>query len=164
MPASFADIEVVAFDIDGTLTDAKTTWLGPEIGWTQTYSTRDGEAILHLVRSGLVVLPLSRNKTRVARSRMEALEVPLDFLGVADKAEALAALARKVERPLERILFVGDGREDAAIFSRVGLGCAVRDAHPEAIRAAHLVLESKGGDRAMEEISLKLLEAREPRG
>jgi 3-deoxy-D-manno-octulosonate 8-phosphate phosphatase (KDO 8-P phosphatase) len=161
MASSFGRIEVVAFDIDGTLTDAKTTWLGPEIGWTQIYSTRDGEAILHLVRSGIVVLPLSRNTTLVARSRMEALKLPLDFLGVSDKATAIPELAKKTERSLERVLFVGDGREDAEVFRQVGLGCAVRDAHPDALAAAHVVLESRGGERVMEEISVRILKARE---
>ncbi len=82
---AFADVEVVAFDIDGTLTDGTTTYLGPDHGWSQTYSTRDGEAILHMVATGLVVLPLSRNRTDTARARMEGLKLPLDFLGVDDK-------------------------------------------------------------------------------
>jgi 3-deoxy-D-manno-octulosonate 8-phosphate phosphatase (KDO 8-P phosphatase) len=163
MAASFADIDVVAFDIDGTLTDARTTWLGPDVGYTQTYSTRDGEALLHLVRSGIAVLPLSRNLTESARARMKALALPLDFLGVSDKLAALPELARKAERPLARVLYVGDGREDAAVFREVGLGCAVRDAHPLAIAAAHVVLESRGGERAMEEISLRIDAAREGR-
>ena len=41
---AFADVALVAFDIDGTLTDATTRWAGESIGWVQRYSVRDGEA------------------------------------------------------------------------------------------------------------------------
>ena len=70
------------------------------------------------------------------------------------------SLSRKLERALDVVLFVGDGREDADVFEKVGLGCAVRDAHPVALAAAHVVLESRGGDRVMEEISLRIDRAR----
>lgn len=153
-------IRVVAFDIDGTLTDATTSWLGPELGWTQTYSTRDGEAILELVRDGLVVLPLSRNRTTTARVRMESLKLRLDWLGTADKLASMRDLSVALDVPLEAVLFVGDGREDAAIFEIVGVGCAVRDAHPAARRSAAWRLERAGGDRVMEEIADALLDVR----
>jgi 3-deoxy-D-manno-octulosonate 8-phosphate phosphatase (KDO 8-P phosphatase) len=157
----FSSVEVVAFDIDGTLTDGTTTWLGQDTGWTQTYSTRDGEAILHLGRMGLTVVPLSRNRTRAARARMEGLGLRLDYLGVDVKTKAMVSLGKELGVPLERVLFVGDGREDAEVFALVGVACAVRDAHPAAIGAAHVVLESRGGDRVMEEIALRIERARE---
>ena len=159
-PSDFARVEIVAFDIDGTLTDATTSYLGPDHGWTQTYSTRDGEAIIHMIKSGLIVVPVSRNKTKSARARMEGLQLPLEFMGVDDKVKAIMNLSRKLERPLDAVLFVGDGREDADVFEEVGIGCAVRDAHPVALAAAHVVLESRGGDRVMEEISLRIDRAR----
>jgi 3-deoxy-D-manno-octulosonate 8-phosphate phosphatase (KDO 8-P phosphatase) len=157
---TFARVEIVAFDIDGTLTDGRTTYLGPERGWSQTYSTRDGEAILHMVATGLTVVPLSRNRTETARARMEGLKLPLDFLGVENKTTAVSALAARFERPLESVLFVGDGREDAAVFALVGVACAVHDAHPAALAAAHVVLDARGGERVMEEISLRIERAR----
>lgn len=161
---ALARIRVVAFDIDGTLTDATTSWLGPELGWTQTYSTRDGEAILELVREGLVVLPLSRNRTTTARVRMESLKLRLDWLGTTDKLASMRELAVALDVPLDAILFVGDGREDAAIFEIVGVGCAVADAHPAAQRSAAWQLERGGGARVMEEIAEALLDARRAAG
>lgn len=157
---ALARIRVVAFDIDGTLTDATTSWLGPELGWTQTYSTRDGEAILELVAAGLVVVPVSRNRTITARTRMEGLKLRLDWLGTTDKAASILEASTALDVPLAQFLFVGDGREDAAIFDRVGMGVAVRDAHPLAKARARWVLERAGGQRVMEEISEELLSAR----
>lgn len=156
----FASIDLFAFDIDGTLTDATTTWLGPDVGWTQTYSVRDGEALLRLVRAGIPAAPLSRNRTACARVRMEALGVRLDWLGVSDKLEALGAMAKAFGVPLDRVCFVGDGIEDAAIFAEVGLGCAVADAHPKALAAAAHVTRAKGGARVIEELADQILAAK----
>ena len=157
---AFNSVDLVAFDIDGTLTDGTTTWLGNEIGWTQTYSTRDGESMLRLVKIGLHVVPLSRNKTACARARMDALGLPLDWLGVADKVEGLRAIATRFVVAPERICYLGDGLEDASVFAMVGSSCAVADAHPRARAAASFVTRAKGGDRAFEEVALRILDAR----
>jgi YrbI family 3-deoxy-D-manno-octulosonate 8-phosphate phosphatase len=156
----FLAVDLFAFDIDGTLTDGTTTWLGPEVGWTQTYSVRDGEAILRLKRLGMPVVPLSRNRTRCARTRMEALRLRLDWLGVEDKIAALDGLAAAHAVPKGRICFIGDGLEDAAVFALVGCPCAVADAHPLALAAAAHVTAARGGHRAIEELSDLIIAAK----
>jgi 3-deoxy-D-manno-octulosonate 8-phosphate phosphatase (KDO 8-P phosphatase) len=150
-------VDLVAFDIDGTLTDATTSWLGPEIGWTQRYSTRDGEAILSLLRASIQVAPLSRNRTECARVRMTALGLPLHTLGVKDKVAAVHDLSRELKVPLERVCYIGDGAEDAAVFALVAVGCAVADAHPLAREAATFCTKARGGERAFEELAHTIL-------
>jgi len=152
---AFADVALVAFDIDGTLTDATTWWAGETVGWVQRYSVRDGEAILRL-KQRLPVLPISRNLTASARERIRLLGLDARWLGVADKLDALAQVCREYVVEPQRVCFVGDGIDDAEVFECVGLGCAVADAHPKAIAAARVVLSSKGGDRAIEELERRL--------
>src|SRR5688572_8925853 len=84
----FQDIELLAFDIDGTLTDGTTWWGGEPTGWVQRYSVRDGEALLRL-QARLPVVPLSRNKTEAARERMRRLGMTVRWVGVTDKVVAL---------------------------------------------------------------------------
>jgi 3-deoxy-D-manno-octulosonate 8-phosphate phosphatase (KDO 8-P phosphatase) len=150
-------IALVAFDIDGTLTDASTWWAGEATGWVQRYSVRDGEAILRLA-ARMPVLPLSRNQTAAARERISLLRLDARWLGVRDKLEALPQICREYAIEAAQICFVGDGLDDALVFPRVGLGCAVADAHPQARAAAHRVLTARGGERVMEELE-QLLEA-----
>src|SRR5216684_1030341 len=128
----FLDIDLLVVDIDGTLTDAKLAWAGPEIGFTQIFSVRDGESIRRLCQRGIPVVPLSRNPTLCARTRMEGLGLPCDWLGVADKLIAFQELRQRYAIPLERIAYVADGREDVAILEVVGLPIAVADAHRSA--------------------------------
>lgn len=159
-----AAIELLTFDIDGTLTDATTWWAGEEAGWIQRYCVRDGEALRRLIAAGLMVVPLSRNGTQAARRRMEHLRCALDWLGVSDKLAALEQIrARHGEPALDRILHIGDGPDDAELFERVGVGVAVADAHPRALETASLVLRSVGGGRAIEELETLLVRAGNPR-
>ncbi len=144
-----------AFDIDGTLTDATTWWGGPELGWLQRYSVRDGEALLR-IKDRMPTVPLSRNKTRSAAVRMEGLKFDCRWLGVSDKVAALAEICAEYSVTPEQICFVGDGPDDAEVFTKIALGCAVADAHPAARDAAALVLDSPGGARAIEEIELRM--------
>ncbi len=148
-------IRLVAFDIDGTLTDATTWWGGEGRGWLQRYSVRDGEAILRLKQEHHV-LPLSRNRTESAAERMRRLELDARWLGVGDKISSLRKICNEYQVSPDAVCFVGDGPDDAAVFPLVGLGLAVADAHPDARAAAHVVMDAKGGERVMEELELRL--------
>src|SRR6266542_1172221 len=155
----FLDIDLLVVDIDGTLTDAKLAWAGPEIGFTQIFSVRDGESIRRLCQRGIPVVPLSRNATLCARTRMEGLGLPFDWLGVGDKLLAFQELRQRYAVPLEAIAYVADGREDVPILEIVGFPIAVADAHERAQRAAKFVTRARGGDHALEEVIDLVLEA-----
>jgi len=160
MKEPFAKVELFAFDIDGTLTDGTTTWLGDDVGWVQNYSVRDGEALLRIQAQGVPVIPLSRNKTKCARVRMERLGLPTDWLGVSDKTSALADLSKRRDVSYDRLLYVGDGIEDAPILRAVGCGVAVADAHSKTREAADYVAQAKGGARVIEELADLLFAAK----
>lgn len=150
-----AEAALLAFDIDGTLTDATTWWGGPDLGWLQTYSVRDGEALLR-IRKRIPVVPLSRNKTHAARVRMEGLGMDTRWLGTSDKIASLAEICAAFEVEPSAVMHIGDGPDDAAVFEAVGFGVAVADAHPDAIDAASVVLDAAGGARAIEELELRM--------
>ncbi len=156
---SFGEVALFAFDIDGTLTDAPTWWGRARVGWLQRYSVRDGEALLR-IKERMPVVPLSRNRTDAARERMRGLELETRWVGVKDKLAALDEICTTYAVQPGQICFVGDGPDDAEVFARVGLGCAVADAHPKAIAAAALVLIARGGQRAIEEIELRMEESK----
>jgi len=158
MPDKLPPVQLLAFDLDGTLTDGTTWYAGADLGWVQRYSIRDGEALLRLVERGLRVAPLSRNRTDSARRRIEHLGLPTTWLGVSNKAPAFDDMLAAFGLRQGNACFIGDGREDAEILGRVGVGLAVGNAHPEACAAARRVLERCGGMHVVEEVEL-LLEA-----
>lgn len=161
MTLSFPRIELLALDVDGTLTDARTWWQGADLGWIQSYSVRDGEAILRMTARGLPIVPVSANLTASAKERMERLGLRTRWMGVTDKVAAINEIARTFNIQREHICYVGDGLGDCEVFKLVGLGCAVRDAHPEALRSAHYVTQARGGQHVIEEVEQLIFHARD---
>jgi YrbI family 3-deoxy-D-manno-octulosonate 8-phosphate phosphatase len=160
MDARVAEVDLVVVDIDGTLTDAKVAWGGPEVGWTQVFSVRDGESIRRLCQRGVQVVPLSRNQTRCARVRMEGLGLPCDWVGVTDKLVAFHTLMTRYPVPLERVAYLADGREDVPILELVGLPLAVANAHRSVQEVAKYVTHAPGGEHAFEEVADLIFDAR----
>ncbi|MEM6991276.1 MAG: HAD hydrolase family protein [Myxococcota bacterium] len=147
----FSTIKLLAFDIDGTLTDGTTWWGGDDLGWLQRYSERDAEALSRL-KSQLHVVPLSDNETQSARERMTALGLDARWVGVTDKLAALRQICAEHVVHVDDVCFVGDGLDDVDVLKAVKVGCAVADAHILALEAADLILEAAGGDRVLEEL------------
>lgn len=56
------------------------------------------------------------------------------------------------------VAYMGDGMYDADIFPVVGYGIAPANAHPLALQAAHFVTHAKGGEGAVGEACLHILE------
>jgi 3-deoxy-D-manno-octulosonate 8-phosphate phosphatase (KDO 8-P phosphatase) len=160
MHLPWQDLELLVIDIDGTLTDAKLAWAGPEIGFTQVYSVRDGESLRRLVHRGVRVVPLSRNGTLCARTRMQGLGLSCEWVGVVDKLAAFHDLERRYGTPRARMGYVADGREDAEILELVGFPVAVADGHRTAREAAKYVTAARGGEHVMEEVADLVFEAK----
>jgi 3-deoxy-D-manno-octulosonate 8-phosphate phosphatase (KDO 8-P phosphatase) len=160
MDARFRAVSLLLVDIDGTLTDATIYWGGPSVGWTQRFSVRDGEAIRRLTGKGVPVVPLSRNPSVCAKTRIEGLGLPTEWLGVSDKLAGLEQIVVRYAVHLGSICYVADGREDVPVLQKVGLPCAVADAHTLAKAAAKYVTTRRGGDHALEEIADLIWEAR----
>lgn len=148
----FARVRLLAVDIDGTLTDGFLYWGGPTIGWTQRFCVRDGEALLRLVRAGVQVVPISRNRTACARARMEGLGFDCTWVGITDKLLALEELTAKYQVPASAIAYAGDGHEDVPILRQVAVACVPADGHKDARAVAAFVTQAKGGEGAVEEI------------
>ncbi|QQR89926.1 MAG: HAD hydrolase family protein [Myxococcales bacterium] len=150
-------IRLIAFDIDGVLTTSQTFWLGEELGWSQFYSVRDGEAFLRLRAGGYILVPISANKTLSAKKRMEQFAFDCTWLGVSDKLTAINEATAKYQVSFEETCYVADGLGDVEALKQVGLGIAPCDAHPVCKTAAKHVLKAKGGSYVIEELELYLI-------
>ena len=163
-PYALAAVRLLGVDIDGTLTDGFLYWAGPDVGWTQRYAVRDGEALLRLVAAGVQVVPISRNRTACAKARMAGLKLPTQWVGVVDKLAALQEVAAHYQILPAAMAYVGDGHEDAPILAAVGVSFAPADAHPRARAAATCTTLAAGGKAAVEEVVERLLAAQSRHG
>ncbi len=76
---------------------------------------------------------------------------------LANKGDALSAMAKLLAIPLAEIAVIGDGRNDVAMFRRAGLSIAMGNAGPEVKQAADLVTGSNGDDGFAQAVDIFIL-------
>jgi 3-deoxy-D-manno-octulosonate 8-phosphate phosphatase (KDO 8-P phosphatase) len=154
-----ADVRVVAFDVDGTLTDGRVQ-MQADGQDTVSFHVRDGLAIRLLIGAGVPVAFVSGRQSEAARARAKVLGVPHVHVGVKDKPAVLRKIAGEEGVELRQIMFVGDDLPDLPALAVVGLPAAVADAAPEVLERAALVLGTDGGDGVAREVAERLLRVR----
>ena len=111
---------------------------------------RDQESdILAEAHAGLTVSP------SVAPAMPDSLFINLTPEGV-DKGSAVRAVAAAAGVPLERVMYVGDGRNDAVAMRAVGFPVAMANAEEETLAAARHVVGHVDEDGLVEAIEIAL--------
>ena len=102
-----AQIKVLAFDVDGVLTDGKIIYSssGAEL---KAFNVRDGLIISHLKKAGLITGIISGRESAAVTRR--AVELKLDFChqGIEDKAWAFAQILKHHKLKAKQVCFIGD--------------------------------------------------------
>lgn len=153
-----AAIRLVAFDVDGTLTDGGLTrdGLGQEI---KTFHVHDGLGLKLLMRQRIVVALVTARSSPVVAARAAELGIEELHQGVADKGDCLRALARRHAIPLDQCAFMGDDLPDLPAMQAAGLSCAPGNAHPWVAERVDLHTQARAGQGAAREFCDLLLAA-----
>ena len=143
-------IAALILDFDGVFTNNKV--IVQQDGREAVVCDRsDGWGIGQLKKTGLPILVLSTEPNPVVRARADKLGLPC-LQNISDKWSVLAAwLAERGIEP-QQVVYVGNDANDLECMRHVGCAVAPADAYPEALSAAQIILEHKGGDGAIREI------------
>ena len=148
-------LDALVFDFDGVFTDNRVTVL--EEGHEAVVCSRgDGMGIELLRRAGWPMVVLSKESHPIVSARCAKLRLECQQ-GVDDKLPALHRWLESHGFALERTLYVGNDINDLACLTVVGCPVVVADAHPEAARAARIILEKPGGQGALRELAELIL-------
>ena len=146
--------QVLILDVDGVLTTGQFLYSlrGKEF---KVFGPDDNDG-LSLLKDRLEVRFVTGDRKGLPISRKRIVEdmgYPLDLVSTVRRLEWIA------ERyPLERVIYMGDGIFDHYVMRRVGYAIAPGNADPLARAAAHFVTQRHGGDRAVAEACLHILE------
>jgi 3-deoxy-D-manno-octulosonate 8-phosphate phosphatase (KDO 8-P phosphatase) len=154
-----ADVEIVAMDIDGVLTDGH-TWQLDNGEQMLCFSVQDGVSLNLCRYAGVKLAVLSGRDLPAARIRMERFPIEEMRLGCIDKVTAMREIAAKYDVPLERVAFIGDDMIDLPLLKLVGLPVAVPNAIQEVLSAAAWVTGRPGGEGALRDLITLVLKAR----
>lgn len=139
-----SDIKLVAFDVDGVLTDGQ-LYYGPEGESLKVFHVRDGVALKILPDMGIEVAVVSAKDSPALRTRLRELGVQNAFVGCHDKLQRLQALADELGLAPHQVAFVGDDLVDLKVMDWCGCGLAPADAYSLVLERADRVLSVKGG-------------------
>jgi 3-deoxy-D-manno-octulosonate 8-phosphate phosphatase (KDO 8-P phosphatase) len=162
-PHVASTIQLVAFDVDGVLTDGG-IYLGDVGGMRgefKRYDIQDGLGILFLRMAGIRVVIITGRVSDSVRLRADELDV--DYLVQDPGVKKLAAFRRMASKfgvEIGQCAFVGDDFPDLAALRVAGLSVAVANAAPEVAAACDLKLSRTGGHGAAREFAELLLKAR----
>ena len=149
--ARAAKIKLVAFDVDGTLTDGRLIYSedGREL---KAFHALDGHGLKRLMANGVDVALVSARISHVVALRAEELGIDHVYQGQFDKRACLEDLLRGAGLTAEQAAFMGDDVADLPPMHLAGLAVAVANAHPWVVERAHWRTSAKGGRGAAREL------------
>lgn len=154
-----AQIELVAFDVDGVLTDGR-LYIGDNGVEYKAFYSRDGYGMRMLMDSGIDIGVITGRNSELVADRMSALGVTHVYQGRREKLPALEELCKASGLKPGQIAFVGDDVMDLPVMLRTGLAVAVADAHPLVLEHAHWQTPSPGGRGAARDVCEFVMRAR----
>ncbi len=156
-------IRLVAFDVDGVMTDAGIYLgvAGPERCELKKFSTQDSVGIKILMAAGIEIALVSGRVSEATSVRAAELGIK-EVIQVRDaiKVPPFRALLARKGVQLSEVAFVGDDIPDIPVMKLVALPVAVKNAVPEVNELAAYSTSRKGGDGAVREFVEALLKAR----
>lgn len=148
---NLAEIQLLALDVDGVLTDG-TLVVDSNGSESKNFNSVDGHGIRLWRRAGLKVALLSGRTSAPTRHRARQLEIDHVLEDCHYKLPAFEKLLEQLGLGPENVAFVGDDLPDLPVIRYVGFGVAVANAADEVKQHADYVTARPGGDGAVREV------------
>jgi 3-deoxy-D-manno-octulosonate 8-phosphate phosphatase (KDO 8-P phosphatase) len=148
--ARAARIKLVAFDIDGVMTDGGLHYTN-DGGELKTFNVQDGLGLKMMQRAGIELAIVTGRTSGVVAARAADLGIEHVYQGVADKRAAVGGLLDKLGLHWPDCAFMGDDLIDLPAMSQCGLAIAPANARPIVKERAHAVTDAGGGHGAVRE-------------
>lgn len=145
------DIKLIAFDIDGVMTDGSLTFLedGREI---KTFNAKDGLGVVMLSKAGVITSIITARNNGTVSHRAEILNIKELYMGQKNKIVALNELIEKYNLKKSEIAYMGDDLPDICVLKEVGLKCCPIDAVDEVREVCNFISNYGGGKGAVREV------------
>ena len=153
-------IRSVFFDVDGVLS-CETIPQHPNGDPMRTVNIKDGYAMQHAMKCGLILAIITGGRTEAVRIRYVSLGLKDVILGAAVKIKAYNDLKKKYGLRNEEIAYVGDDIPDYEVLTTCGLPCCPADAAPEIKAVCTYISHKNGGQGCARDILEQILKAKD---
>ncbi len=149
------NIKVLAFDVDGILTNGLIWYEGKNIGWNRCFNVRDGHMMREMMKLGYKVGVITGGNSQSIYRRFGkepgGLNVDFIFAGSEDKKQYYEKIKQWGFADQE-ILYMGDEYFDLPILKSCGLSATVPQASREIRKAVDYVTKTPAGQGAAREV------------
>jgi len=145
-------IKVVAFDLDGILTDGHLWWAGEEVGWNRKFYIYDGYGMKLLMKAGLKVGVITGGDSISVKKRVDLLKLDFLFQGSEDKRKAFLDLQTKYNVRADEILYMGDELFDIPLLKKAGFSATVPNTGAEVKEVVDYVTAKESGKGCVREV------------
>ena len=149
-------IRAIFFDVDGVLS-CETITQHPNGEPMRTVNIKDGYAMQHAVKCGLLLAIISGGTTEAVAERYHGLGITEVHLGVKVKIILYNELKEKYKLSDEEIAYVGDDIPDYEVLTKCGLPCCPSDAAPEIKDVCTYISHKEGGKGCARDILEQIL-------
>jgi len=146
--------KIFILDVDGVMTTGQ--FLYTEDGKTMKVFGPDDNDALSLLKPYLEVNFVTGDKKGYSISKkriVEDMKYPLELVSTIMRVDWI-----EQRFALEEVIYMGDGIFDHYVFKKVGYAIATNDADENARKNAHYVTKRSGGNRAVAEACLHILD------
>ncbi len=143
-------IKLVAFDVDGVMTDGSITYDENGVEY-KTFNAKDGHGIVSLNKAGIITAIITGRENGTVEHRAENLKIKELFQGSKNKIADLEKIMQKYGITFEEVAYMGDDIPDICILEKVALKGCPADAVDEVKEIANFVSSKNGGRGAVRE-------------
>lgn len=145
-------IKVLAFDLDGILTDAHLWWESEEVGFNRLFNIYDGYGMKLLMSHGLKVGVITGGNSISVQKRVNQLGLDFCHSGNEDKREAFMAVLQEYNVDASEVLYMGDELFDIPLLKKAGFSATVPNTSDEVKEIVDYVTIRESGKGCAREV------------
>lgn len=152
-------IKLVAFDVDGVMTDGSLTFDENGIEY-KTYNAKDGLGITMLSKAGIIPAIITARNNGTVSHRAKILGITELYQGQKNKIATMDEIIEKYNLSYEEVAYMGDDLPDICVLEKVGLPCCPADAVEDVIEVSKFISTKGGGRGAVRELTDFILKSK----
>ena len=152
------DIRLMAFDVDGVLTDGK-LFFSAQGEVMKAFHSHDGAGLVLLQQAGIEIAIITGRDTEIVNQRAKNLGINVVLQGVRDKRTAYEELLQERKLSFSEAGFMGDDLLDLSTLIAVNFSAAPPEAHHLVRQHVTYLTKARAGKGAAREVCELILEA-----
>ena len=144
-------IKLLAFDVDGVMTDGSITYDENGIEY-KTFNAKDGHGLAKMAKSGYITAIITGRNNGTVERRATDLRVTEVYQGVKNKLPILEAIMQKYELDFSQVAYMGDDEPDICILEKVSIAACPSDAVARVKNTCNFISSKEGGKGAVREL------------